>query len=56
MASLPFSAKRTLFNNTAKETATSLNDVVMTIIDAGLHDYLSERQAPTDMPLVVTAS
>ena len=52
MASLPFSAKLTLFNNTAKETATSLNDVVMTIIDAGLHDYLSERQAPTDMPLV----
>lgn len=73
MASLPFTAKRTIFNNTAKSAArayanielpldgvkavakktnTSVNDVVMTIIDDALHDYLDEHQAPTDEPLV----
>ena len=36
----------------AKATDTSVNDVVMTIIDDALHHYLSEHQAPTDMPLV----
>jgi WS/DGAT/MGAT family acyltransferase len=72
-ASLPFTARRTLFNNTpksaarayanlelsladvksiAKATDTSLNDVVMTIIDDALHHYLDEHQAPTDLPLV----
>jgi WS/DGAT/MGAT family acyltransferase len=72
-ASLPFTARRTLFNNTpksaarayadvalpladvkavAKATDTSLNDVVMTIIDDALHHYLGERQVPTDRPLV----
>ena len=73
MASLPFTAQRTLFNNTAKSAArayanielpladvkavakatdTSVNDVVMTIIDDALHHYLGEHQAPTDQPLV----
>ena len=73
MASLPFTAKRTLFNNTAKSAArayanielpladvkavakatdTSVNDVVMTIIDDALHHYLGEHQASTDQPLV----
>ena len=73
MASLPFTAKRTLFNNTAKSgtrtyanvelpladvkavakaTGTSINDVVMTIIDDALHRYLGEHQASTDRPLV----
>ena len=72
-ASLPFTARRTLFNNTAKSAArayanielpladvkavakatdTSVNDVVMTIIDDALHHYLDEHQAPTDQPLV----
>jgi WS/DGAT/MGAT family acyltransferase len=72
-ASLPFTARRTLFNNTpksaarayadvelpladvkaiAKATDTSVNDVVMTIIDDALHRYLVEHQAPTDVPLV----
>jgi diacylglycerol O-acyltransferase len=72
-ASLPFTARRTLFNNTpksaarayanvelsladvksiAKATDTSLNDVVMAIIDDALHHYLVEHQAPTDLPLV----
>ncbi|MCB0948134.1 MAG: wax ester/triacylglycerol synthase family O-acyltransferase [Mycobacterium sp.] len=73
MSSLPFTAKRTLFNNTAKsaarayanielplgdvkavakKTSTSVNDVIMTIIDDALHHYLEEHQAPTDKPLV----
>ncbi len=73
MANLPFTAKPTLFNNTAKSgarayanielpladvkavakgTDTSVNDVVMTIIDDALHHYLGEHQAPTDQPLV----
>lgn len=72
-ASLPFTARHTLFNNTtksaareyanielplvevkavAKATDTSVNDVVMTIIDDALHHYLCEHQAPTDRPLV----
>ena len=72
-ASLPFTARRTLFNNTAKSAArayadiqlpladvkavakatdTSVNDVVMTIIDDALHHYLREHRAPTDRPLV----
>ena len=72
-ASLPFTARRTLFNNTAKSAArayadvelpladvkavakatdTSVNDVVMTIIDDALHHYLGEHQVPTDKPLV----
>ncbi|MFV0495118.1 WS/DGAT/MGAT family O-acyltransferase [Mycobacterium sp.] len=72
-ASLPFTARRTLFNNTAKSaarayanvdlplagvkalakaTATSVNDVVMTVIDDALHHYLDEHQVPTDRPLV----
>jgi WS/DGAT/MGAT family acyltransferase len=72
-ASLPFTARRTLFNNTAKSAArtyadvelpladvkavakatdTSVNDVVMTIIDDALHHYLGEHQVPTDRPLV----
>jgi len=72
-ASLPFTARRTLFNNTAKSgargyanvqlplsdvkavakaTDTSVNDVVMTIIDDALHRYLDEHRAPTDRPLV----
>jgi diacylglycerol O-acyltransferase / wax synthase len=36
----------------AKATDTSVNDVVMTIIDDALHRYLGEHQAPTDRPLV----
>jgi diacylglycerol O-acyltransferase len=72
-ASLPFTARRTLFNNTpksaarayadvelpladvkavAKATDTSVNDVVMTVIDDALHHYLDEHQVPTDRPLV----
>ncbi|GJF08812.1 putative diacyglycerol O-acyltransferase [Mycolicibacterium cyprinidarum] len=72
-ASLPFTARHTLFNNTAKSAArayanvelpftevkaiakatdTSINDVVMTIIDDALHHYLVEHQAPIDVPLV----
>lgn len=72
-ASLPFTARRTLFNNTAKSaaraygnvelpladvkalakaTGTSVNDVVMTVIDDALHHYLAEHQASTDRPLV----
>jgi WS/DGAT/MGAT family acyltransferase len=72
-ASLPFTARRTLFNNTpksaarayadvklpiadvkalAKATDTSVNDVVMTIIDDALHHYLGEHRVPTDVPLV----
>ncbi len=71
--SLPFTARHTLFNNTAKSaarayanielpladakavakaTGTSVNDVVMTIIDDALHHYLREHRAPTDRPLV----
>jgi WS/DGAT/MGAT family acyltransferase len=73
MASVPFTARHTLFNNTAKSAArayanielpladvkavakatdTSVNDVVMTIIDDALHHYLREHRAPTDKPLV----
>ncbi|MEB3022358.1 wax ester/triacylglycerol synthase family O-acyltransferase [[Mycobacterium] crassicus] len=73
MASVPFTAQRTLFNNTAKSAArvyadtglpladvkavatatnTSINDVVMTVIDDALHTYLGERGAPADRPLV----
>jgi diacylglycerol O-acyltransferase / wax synthase len=73
MASLPFTARHTLFNNTAKSAArayadielplaevkavakaadTSINDVVMTVIDDALHHYLREHGAPTDRPLV----
>jgi diacylglycerol O-acyltransferase / wax synthase len=73
MASLPFTARHTLFNNTAKSAArayadiklplvevkavakatdTSVNDVVMTVIDDALHHYLREHRAPTDRPLV----
>src|ERR1700722_11373552 len=36
----------------AKATDTSVNDVVMTIIDDALHHYLGEHQVPTDRPLV----
>jgi WS/DGAT/MGAT family acyltransferase len=73
MASVPFTARPTLFNNTAKSaarayadtqlpladvkavakaTGTSVNDVVMTVIDDALHHYLRENQAPADRPLV----
>lgn len=73
MASVPFTARRTLFNNTAKSAArsyadtglplaevkavaaatnTSVNDVVMTVIDDALHSYLREHSAATDRPLV----
>ena len=73
MASLPFTARHTLFNNTAKSAArayantelpladvkavakasdTSVNDVVMTVIDDALHHYLREHRAPTDRALV----
>ncbi|MEB3032681.1 WS/DGAT/MGAT family O-acyltransferase [[Mycobacterium] nativiensis] len=73
MASVPFTAQRTLFNNTAKsaarayadtglpladvktvamETNTSINDVVMTVIDDALHTYLGEHGSPADGPLV----
>jgi WS/DGAT/MGAT family acyltransferase len=73
MASVPFTARPTLFNNTAKSAArayadtqlplaevkavakateTSVNDVVMAVIDDALHRYLREHQAPTDRPLV----
>jgi diacylglycerol O-acyltransferase / wax synthase len=72
-AALPFTARHTLFNNTAKSaarayantefplaevkavakaTGTSVNDVVMTIIDDALHHYLREQGAATDRPLV----
>ncbi len=72
-ASLPFAARHTLFNNTAKSAArayadtrlpladvkavakateTSVNDVVMTVVDDALHHYLRDHQAPTDQPLV----
>ncbi|MBK7686149.1 MAG: wax ester/triacylglycerol synthase family O-acyltransferase [Rhodocyclaceae bacterium] len=36
----------------AKATGTSVNDVVMTLIDDALHHYLREQQAATDKPLV----
>lgn len=73
MAAVPFTARRTLFNNTAKSAArgyadtglpladvkavaaatnTSINDVVMTVIDDALHAYLGERGASADRPLV----
>lgn len=73
MASMPFAARRTQFNNTAKSasrgyadtglplddvkavataTKTSLNDVVMTIIDEALHHYLRELRTPAHAPLV----
>ncbi|OBF99384.1 wax ester/triacylglycerol synthase family O-acyltransferase [Mycolicibacter sinensis] len=73
MASMPFTARRTQFNNTAKSasrgyadtglplddvkavataTNTSLNDVVMTIIDEALHHYLRELRTPAKAPLV----
>jgi diacylglycerol O-acyltransferase / wax synthase len=73
MASVPFTARPTLFNHTAKSAArvyadiqlplaeikavakatdTSVNDVVMTVIDSALHHYLREHRAPTDRPLV----
>jgi diacylglycerol O-acyltransferase / wax synthase len=72
-ASLPFTARHTLFNNTAKSAArayantelpladvkavaktthTSVNDVVMTVIDDALHHYLREHRAATDRALV----
>lgn len=72
-ASVPFTARPTLFNNTAKSaarayadtqlplaevkavakaTGTSVNDVIMTVIDDALHHYLREHQAPADRPLV----
>jgi diacylglycerol O-acyltransferase len=72
-ASLPFTARHTLFNNTAKSAAraytntelpladvkavaktthTSVNDVVMTVIDDALHHYLRDHRAPTDRALV----
>ena len=70
---VPFAARPTLFNNTAKSakrayantqlpladvkavakvTNTSVNDVIMTIIDDALHHYLGEHEAATDRPLV----
>lgn len=73
MAALPFTARRTPLNNTAKSasrgyadtclpldevkamataTDTSLNDVVMTIIDEALHTYLRELRSPPAAPLV----
>jgi WS/DGAT/MGAT family acyltransferase len=73
LASVPFTARHTLFNHTAKSAArayadtelpladvkavakathTSVNDVVMTVIDDALHRYLREHRAPTDRPLV----
>jgi len=72
-ASAPFTAHRTVFNNTAKTaarsyadtgfplsevkelataTGTSVNDIIMTVIDDALHHYLLERDEPTDRPLV----
>ncbi|BBA88183.1 WS/DGAT/MGAT family O-acyltransferase [Mycobacterium pseudoshottsii] len=36
----------------AKATDTSINDVVMTIVDDALHHYLDEHRAPADRPLV----
>ena len=72
-ASLPFTAPRCLYNNTAKSaarayanielpldevkalaktTGTSVNDVVMTLIDQALHDYLVEHKATVSKPLV----
>ena len=36
----------------AKASATSINDVLMTAIDAALHSYLELRQQPTGKPLV----
>jgi len=72
-ASLPFTAPRCLYNNTAKSaarayanielpldevkalakaTGTSVNDVVMTLIDQALHDYLVEHKAAVSKPLV----
>ena len=36
----------------AKATDTSVDDVVMTIIDDALHHYLSEHQVSTDEPSV----
>lgn len=72
-ASLPFTARRTLFNNVAqsgarryantelpleeikslaKATGTSVNDVVMALVDDALHHYLVEHRQATDRPLV----
>ena len=72
-SSLPFSASKTLFNNTAtsserryssceiplaqakalaKATGTTVNDIVMTLIDHALHAYLREHQASAKAPLV----
>jgi len=71
--SLPFTARRTLFNNIAqsgarryantelpldeikslaKATGTSVNDVVMALVDDALHHYLREHGQATDRPLV----
>ena len=36
----------------AKATGTSVNDVIMTLIDQALHDYLREEKAPVGKPLV----
>ena len=36
----------------ASATATTANDIVMTLIDQALHDYLAEHKAPTAKPLV----
>lgn len=36
----------------AKTTGTSVNDVVMTLIDHALHQYLREQKAPASQPLV----
>lgn len=73
MASIPLTARPTLFNNpprsaarayanmelpldevraVARATGTSINDVVMTLIDDALHHYLREHRAETDKPLV----
>ena len=70
---LPFSAKKTIFDNVAqssarryanceipiaqvkaiaKTTGTTINDVVTTIIDDALHQYLKEHNESIDVPLV----
>ncbi|MDH4041928.1 MAG: wax ester/triacylglycerol synthase family O-acyltransferase [Gammaproteobacteria bacterium] len=36
----------------AGATGTTVNDIVMTVIDHGLHAYLEEHEAPTGKPLV----
>ena len=72
-SALPFSASKTLLNNTAtsserryssceislararalsKATGTTVNDVLMTLIDHALHAYLREHKAAAGAPLV----